>query len=547
MPTDRVVMKPNPGEAIADVGTGTKAELELPAGLTAPLSWEKNGVSWKDGPTASPPTPVEVDPTPGKDDTFKVVDDKKITSAAVVRWKPGMPFNVQLKPGRGNASVTWNASADEEYIDYYEVNLDPPVSVAQLPRKVKRAAGTRTTNRTLPLPGLPPGFYTASVSAVRETDYGPLSSGETKTTGKEQEVLPTGGPYNVGVRIALVILGAAAAGGAIYLLVTKPLVTHPGGKDTIGLNGWALGIAALVTFALVALLSVIVRIRDLLTGPDNRISTSRVNVALWTVAIAFGITTLAAFAFGAHQYHMVNPCGLKTPTTGTPPADSTVDGICVNGHAVPADQLGFDHTFKNGLAPNYLVLLGAPFVTLAGSAFIVNRQVGSGDRQKVESDGPNSFTDALSNDNGSADLVDSQYLIFTGVLFFYFLTSFIPNPSALPDLPWGLVGLTGVSAGTYLLNKSVATNGLSIQGLASSSVKQGDPARVLGQNFLPEGSAGLVNGGVSVSLDGISPAITKVSNTEVTFTTTDVPANTYNVRLTTAANVSAPAGTLKVT
>ena len=112
----------------------------------------------------------------------------------------------------------------------------------------------------------------------------------------------------------------------------------------------------------------------------------------------------------------------------------------------------------------------------------------------------------------------------------------------------GLVGLTGVSAGTYLLNKSVTTNGLTVQGLASNSVKKGDSARVLGLNFLPEGSAGLPNGGLSVSLDGITPTITEVSNTDVTFTTADVPAGrSYNVQLTTAADVSASAGTLTVT
>jgi len=518
---------------MADVPTGSKAQLNLPAGST-PVSWTKNDMAWN-----APPAPVLVDPTIGGDDVYKVVDQNGTASSAVVRWKPDQPANAKLAPGKGNASVTWDAIGNESKIDYYQVNLDPRPSIAQLPRKVMRGASARGPKRVLSLEGLPPDVYTATVSAVRQGNGGPVSS-EPATTGSG-EVLPTGGPYSVWARGLLVIFGLAAVGGAVYLLVTSPR-----NSNKIGLNGWALGIAALVTLAILLLLSVIVRIRDLLTGADNRISTSRVNVALWTVAIAFGITTLAAFAFGAHQYHMVNPCGLKTSAKGPAPAGASVDGICVNGHAIAADQLGLDQTFKGGLAPNYLVLLGAPFVALAGSAFIVNQQVGNGNRQKVQSAGPSSYVDALSNDDGSADLVDSQYLIFTGVLFFYFLTSFIPNPSVLPDLPWGLVGLTGVSAGTYLLNKSVATNGLSVQGLASSSVKQGGSARVLGLNFLPEGSAGLVNGGVSISLNGSSPTITEVSNTDVTFTV-NVPPGTYNVQLTTAANVSGSAGSLQVT
>ena len=71
-------------------------------------------------------------------------------------------------------------------------------------------------------------------------------------------------------------------------------------------------------------------------------------------------------------------------------------------------------------------------------------------------------------------------------------------------------------------------------------------ARVLGLNFLPEGSAGLVNGGVSISLNGSNPTITEVSNTDVTFTV-NAPRGTYNVQLTTAANVSGSAGSLQVT
>jgi hypothetical protein len=517
----------------ADVPTGSKAQLNLPAG-SSPASWTQNDVVW-----AAPSAPVLVDPSIGGDDVYKVVDQNGTALSAVVRWKPNPPDNVTLTPGKDNTSVTWDAIGDESKISYYQVDLDPRPSGAQLPRKVMVGASPAGTKRALSLQGLPPNSYTATVFAVRDGNGGPVSS--EPATSSSGTVLPASGPYSGPVRILLAIIGLAAVGGAVYLLVTSPR-----SNNKIDLNGWALGIAVLVTLALFLLLSVIVRIRDLLTGADNRISTSRVNVGLWTVAIAFGITTLAVFAFGAHQYHMVNPCGLKTSAKGKAPAGAGVNGICVNGNAIDAAQLGLDHTFKGGLAPNYLVLLGAPFVALAGSAFIVNQQVGNGSRQKVQSAGPSSYVDALTDDDGSADLVDSQYLIFTGVLLFYFLISFIPNPSVLPDLPWGLVGLTGVSAGTYLLNKSVATNGLTVQGLASSSVKQGGSARVLGLNFLPEGSAGLVNGGVSISLNGSNPTITEVSNTDVTFTV-NAPRGTYNVQLTTAANVSGSAGSLQVT
>ena len=310
----------------------------------------------------------------------------------------------------------------------------------------------------------------------------------------------------------------------------------------MSLNGWALAVGVLVDVAILLFITALVNLIGLLLGSDNRISTSRVNVGVWTVVIAFGIITLAAFACGAAKYHILNPCGIAPPHGTTP-----VDGICVSGQPSSKGVLDLAHTFKGGLTPNYLVLLGAPFATLAGSAFIVNRQVGNGDRLEVSSTGPAQFTDALSDDDGSADLVDSQYLVFTGVLLFYFFTSFLPKPSTLPALPWGLVGLTGVSAGTYLLNKSVAMNGLTIIGLESSSVKAGGSDRVLGQHFLPEGSAGLPHGGVSVMIDGTSGPVAKVTDSELVFS---VPASlapdTYNVQVTTAANVTASAGTLKI-
>ena len=73
-----------------------------------------------------------------------------------------------------------------------------------------------------------------------------------------------------------------------------------------------------------------------ITGADGRVSTSRVNVAVWTVAIAFGISTLAAFAYGAHAYSMVNPCA-ERPTKQVPtPPGLQITGICVDGTAVAA-------------------------------------------------------------------------------------------------------------------------------------------------------------------------------------------------------------------
>jgi hypothetical protein len=193
-------------------------------------------------------------------------------------------------------------------------------------------------------------------------------------------------------------------------------------------------------------------------------------------------------------------------------------------------------------------LLGSPFAALAGASFVVNRQLKNGDRQKVSSSDPSRFRDALTNDNGDGDLVDTQYLVFTGVLLFYFLTNFLPNPTALPDLPWGLVGLTGVTAGTYLLNKSVATNGLSVVGLTPARAAVGGQVHITGLNFLPEGSADLPKGGVTVWVDDKTAPIVSVKNKEIVFTVPGglAAGDSYDVQIKTAANVAAGAGTLEV-
>ena len=184
----------------ADVPTNSRDQLNLPVGST-PVSWTKNAVTWS-------ASSVLVHPTIGGDDVYKVVDQNGTALSVVVRWKPDPPANVQLETGKGNADVTWDAIGDESRIDYYRVDLDPQPATMQLPRNVMRGARARGTKRILPLDGLPPDFYTAAVSAVRDASGGPVSS--EPTTSDSSEVLPAGGPYSGRVRILLAIIGLAA-------------------------------------------------------------------------------------------------------------------------------------------------------------------------------------------------------------------------------------------------------------------------------------------------------------------------------------------------
>lgn len=192
-----------------------------------------------------------------------------------------------------------------------------------------------------------------------------------------------------------------------------------------------------------------------------------------------------------------------------------MEQVCVGGEARDVEDLELGNVFEEGLTANYLVLLGAPFAGLAGARWIVNRQVNTGTRQKVENQDEPRLSHLLTNDEGDADLADAQYLLFTVVLLFYFFANFLPTPYALPELPWGLVGLTGLSAGTFLLNKTVTDNGLTVDGMAPTQVKKGEAAdlRIVGRNFLPEGSSQFANGGISVQI-GSTPVIDPKSVTD---------------------------------
>jgi hypothetical protein len=155
----------------------------------------------------------------------------------------------------------------------------------------------------------------------------------------------------------------------------------------------------------------------LINGMDNRWSTSKASVALWT----FGVL----FAFLAILIH----------TRG--------DGL---------DNLK--------LSSQYLALLGIPAGAAVGAKAITQNKVDKGELEKTKQTNP---PDALkgtaqlfSDDSGNVDLLDAQYLAFSLLLLAYFFTQFLSSESTtLPNLPDTLVGLSGVSAASYIVKKGV--------------------------------------------------------------------------------------------
>lgn len=473
----------------------------------------------------------DLSPTPGQQAEF-VVADNGSKAKAVVRWRPDRPTDVSLNAFRGGADVSWRSVSEERRLTYYEVDFTPRPSIAQLPRRTL-GKGRRPRTRSLSIRGLPPDFYIATVSAVVRYDSGTVSS--PSSSSKEAEVTEDRGGFATWIRVFLVLAALAGFVAGIVLLFAGPLKVKQG---RVILDWWAVSIGASIVVGGLLLLAAVRRPSTLLAGVDGRVSTSRTNVALWTVTTAFALVTLTAIAVGSERHGTDQPCG---------DSRAKAPWVCVDGKAKSTADLGLDDSFRNGLAPQYLALLGTPFLGLAGAAFLVNRQVEQGDRQKVENLGPSRFTDSLTNDSGDGDLVDAQYLLFTVVLLFFFYATFLQDPYELPELPWGLVGLTGLSAGAYLLNKQVTTNGLTVDGFVPTTLRAGssEKLRILGRNFMPEGSAGVPNGGVAVTIGSRPAPILEVSNSEIIVT---VPAGleggNHEVVVTTAANVLGSAGLL---
>jgi hypothetical protein len=158
-------------------------------------------------------------------------------------------------------------------------------------------------------------------------------------------------------------------------------------------------------------------VAGLLLGKDRRWSTSKASVVLWTYAILF--------AFIAILLH----------TRG--------DGL---------DDVK--------LSDQYLLLLGIPAAAAVTAAGVTQSNVASGKLTKTPAAEPPSAVEGagqlVSDDAGNADLLDAQYLAFSLLLLAYFLMQFLAAESVeLPNLPDTLVGLTGVSAASYVAKKSL--------------------------------------------------------------------------------------------
>jgi|SRR5215211_7587883 len=188
-------------------------------------------------------------------------------------------------------------------------------------------------------------------------------------------------------------------------------------------------------------------------GKDNRVSTSKLQVMMWTVFVPAALLSIVL-----HAWRDLWELG--------------------QGISVPAD---------------YLFLLGFPIGTAIASKTITTTKVASGAIPKPDAEVPpdlsSGVVQSVGNDDGSTEIFDLQYLLFNVVALIFFLATFVSQYDdadgllEFPEIPAGLLILTGTSAAGYLSRKALETERPSITGIYPQTAAQGEDIWLRGANL----------------------------------------------------------------
>lgn len=199
-----------------------------------------------------------------------------------------------------------------------------------------------------------------------------------------------------------------------------------------------------------------------LIGEDNRLSTSRAVAASWVLLAVFSVLVLAlqlAVASGHAQ------------------RDALIEGLDLARGAGVVSVLAL----------------------VCAIAVVVRRVVGvrvlSGRLQKLRADRPRA-ADLLTDDAGRGCFTDVQYVLVSTVAVLFAAVRLARRPEQLPDLPWGLALLVGVSAAAYFAGKYTESGRpvvLSVvrareAGDLDAPIRTGDDIEIRGAGFVPPGA-----------------------------------------------------------
>jgi hypothetical protein len=350
--------------------------------------------------------------------------------------------------------------------------------------------------------------------------------------GSEAEKVANTNKQSAGTFLKRLNIGFAVAGAALIVFsVAYSRIWDSDAAESRRTIALAIPIAVLLVAALAGLAWSRGGIFAYVRGKDERLSTSLTQIALWTIALAT-----------AFLYFIM------------------LDALSAEDTHSLSTTLG---TSWNDFPEEYLLLLGGPFAAAVIARMSVGTKVEDGRLQKIEAN-QTKLRDVVTNDDGSASLVDSQFLVFNLVALVYFTIALIQDQSGLPPIPPVLAGLTSVAALGYTAAKTAEANQPVIAsvtrrlGAAVGGARAGELVEIRGMNFVPPGAASqeFVSGlAVRFGTTDVLPEVERDSQQNVTSPTDTsiiarvpetLPAGTVDVTVITASGAQTLPYTLSI-
>lgn len=258
--------------------------------------------------------------------------------------------------------------------------------------------------------------------------------------------------------------------------------------------GDALAIGAGIIIVLLAATEILARLsvrngsflRSVILGQDNRTSTSKTFIFVWTVLVSWALLSLLVAGQVLHQHKCANIMDLT----------AAVKACSANHDKLGLLQIGWRRFVAGGLTGSYLLLLGIPAAAGVAAKAITQSQVATSKITKPAATAPEGTTivarlsQVFSADDGTTDIGDFQYVVFNLVTAAYFVAHFIREPaSGLPVIPDTLLGLTSVSAALYVAKKAVDRGRPVITGVFPLTLRAGQTFTVTGTNLTSDPAA----------------------------------------------------------
>jgi hypothetical protein len=251
-------------------------------------------------------------------------------------------------------------------------------------------------------------------------------------------------------------------------------------------------------------------------GKDNRTSTSKTFIFMWTLLVAWALSSLLIVG------ELIN----THLCAAIPNVNMAIATCTAKKDEVGLLQIGWRNFIASGLAGGYLILLGIPASAGVAAKAITQTKSDAGTVVKTKASQKQSIgsrvAQIFSADDQTTDVGDFQYMIFNLVTAVYFVAEFVrPSTQGLPTIPDTLLGLTSVSAALYVGKKAATRSQPKITGVFPSILRAGQAFTIIGNGLtvdptqpLPTGLIDpeiTINGGSALNVAVVPNAADRLS------------------------------------